>query len=123
MQNTAHRNDTQNADKLQSVISDDLFPQVHHISDVKQVIEEMQGISQNLREPQIKALLFLKKLGENEYLHGKTNPYEELYKYISVAGKKDVADPEYYLDTIEALIPKPPRPIVMAPGDNKGGKR
>src|SRR5699024_12347403 len=104
MQNTAHRNDTQNADKLQSVISDDLFPQVHHISDVKQVIEEMQGISQNLREPQIKALLFLKKLGEKEYLNGKTIQYEELYKIISVAVKKDIDDPIFNFVSIEALI-------------------
>lgn len=122
MQSTGQRNDTQNADKLQSVISDDLFPNVQHISDVKQVIDVMKSNSQNLREPQVKALLFLKKMGENEYLHGEKNPYDELYKYITVSGKKDVADPEYYLDTIEALIPKPPRPIVMAPGD-KGGRR
>lgn len=122
MQTTGGRNDTKNADKLQSVISDDLFPNVQHISDVKQVIEVMKSNSQNLREPQVKALLFLKKLGENEYLHGKKNPYDELYKYITVSGKKDVADPEYYLDTIEALIPKPPRPIVMTPGD-KGGRK
>ncbi|MDA6151265.1 hypothetical protein OSK18_27645, partial [Escherichia coli] len=57
----------ENAQKLQSVISDDLFPQVQHISDVKQVIEEMTGLSQNLREPQIKALLLLKRMGENKY--------------------------------------------------------
>src|SRR5690625_7879101 len=113
------RNDTQNADKLQSVISDDLFPQVQHISDVKQVIEVMKSNSQNLREPQIKALLLLKELGSNEYLHGKNNPYEDLYNYIIDGGKKDVADPEYYLDTIEALIPKPPRPVVMALGKER----
>src|SRR5690625_6728005 len=93
---TTQRNDTQNADKLQSVISDDLFPQVQHISDVKQVIEEMKSNAQNLREPQIKALLLLKELGSNEYLHGKNNPYDDLYKYIVESGKKDVADPEYY---------------------------
>ncbi len=28
--------------------------------------------------------------------------------------KVNVADPEYYLKTIEGLIPKPPKPIVMA---------
>lgn len=122
MSNTEGRNDTQNADKLQSVISDDLFPTVHHISDVKQVIDVMKDNSQNIREPQMKALLLLKSLGENEYLHGKKNPYQDLYKYITVAGKRDIADPEYYLDTIEALIPKPPRPIVMAPG-KEGGRR
>src|SRR5690625_3334382 len=51
---TNHNHEQQNADRLQSVISDDLFPQVHHISDVKQVIEEMEGLAQNLREPQMK---------------------------------------------------------------------
>lgn len=110
----------ENAQKLQSVISDDLFPQVQHISDVKQVIEEMKSTSQNLREPQMKALILLKRLGENEYLHPGENPYEELYKYIIKQGKIDIANPDYYLDTIEALIPKPPKPIIMA---EKGGKR
>lgn len=113
----------ENANKLQSVISDDLFPTVHHISDVKQVIEEMQGLAQNLREPQMKALILLKSLGENEYLHGDKNPYDDLYKYVINKGKQHIANPDYYLDTIEALIPKPPKPIVMAPGDAKGGKR
>lgn len=112
MQNT-------NADKLQSAISDDLFPQVQHISDVKQVIEEMQSKAQNLREPQMKALLLLKNMGENKYLHPDGNPYKKLVDFI-MEGKIHVANPEYYLDTIEALIPKPPKPIVLA---EKGGKR
>ena len=109
----------QNGQKLQSVISDDLFPQVAHISDVKQVIEEMQSKAQSLREPQVQGLLYLKNLGENKYLHDK-NPYLELYKFLTGAGKVAVASPDYYLDTIEALIPKPPKPIVLA---EKGGKR
>ena|SRR5690625_1165172 len=120
MQNTAQMD---NADKMQSVISDDLFPQVQHISDVKQVIEEMTAKAQELRQDQVKGLILLNSLGDNDYLHGKNNPYKEVYKYITGQGKKDVADPDYYLDTIEALIPKPPKPIVMAPGDHKGGKR
>lgn len=111
----------QSGEKLQQVISDDLFPQVHHISDVKQVLEEMQGNAQNLREEQIQALLFLQSLGENKYLHPKKNPYKELYDYIKKEGKVSVASPDYYLDTIEALIPKPPKPIVLAP--DKGGKK
>ncbi|TRM08786.1 hypothetical protein FH966_14745 [Lentibacillus cibarius] len=121
MQNSAPKNDTGNAEKLQTAISDDLFPQAQHISDVKQVIEAMESKSQNLREPQIKALLLIKKMGENKYLHDK-NPYDDLYKYITGQGKKDVANPEYYLNTIEELIPKPPKPIVMAP-DGKGAKK
>ena len=101
-----------NADKLQSVISDDLFPNVQHISDVKQVIEEMTNKAQNIREPQLKAIILLTQLGENKYLHAK-NPYEPLIKDILDKFKKSIANPDYYLDTIEALIPKPPKPIVM----------
>lgn len=110
----------QNGQKLQSVISDDLFPQVHHISDVKQVIEEMQSKAQSLREPQLQGLLFLKQLGENTYLHGDKNPYLELYKFLTKEGKTAVASPDYYLDTIEALIPKPPKPVILA---EKGMKK
>ena len=108
-----------NASKLQSVISDDLFPQVQHISDVKQVIEEMKNTAQNLREPQIKAILMLKKMGENEYLHPEGSPYKKIIDFV-MEGKIHVASPDYYLDTIEALIPKPPKPVILA---EKGGKR
>lgn len=116
MQNT-------NAEKLQSVISDDLFPNVQHISDVKQVIEEMTAKAQNLREPQLKAIILLDQMGKNTYLHGDKNPYEPLIKQLLDQYKKGVADPDYYLDTIEALIPKPPKPIVMAEKGMVGGKR
>lgn len=116
MQNAA----SENAEKMQSVISDDLFPQVQHISDVKQVIEEMQGLAQNIREPQMKALLLLKAMGENKYLHPNGNPYKDIYNYITDKGKKHIANPDYYLDTIEALIPKPPKPVILA---EKGMKR
>ncbi|MGG0718393.1 hypothetical protein ABE096_12485 [Robertmurraya massiliosenegalensis] len=109
-----------NAEKLQSAIGDDLFPQVAHISDIKQVIEEMTKLSQNLREPQMKALILLEKMGENKYLHPNGNPYKGLYDYILNDGKTHIADPNYYLDTIEALIPKPPKPIVLA---EKGVKK
>ncbi|OIJ22501.1 hypothetical protein BKP45_05100 [Anaerobacillus alkalidiazotrophicus] len=114
MQNT-------DADKLQSVISDDLFPQVQHISDVKQVLEEMKTNAQELQPYQIRAILFLKELGKNEYLHLDGDPYKEIQKFV-MEGKVLVSDPAYYLDTIEALIPKPPKPIVMAekiPGGKK----
>jgi len=110
MQNTAKSG---NGEKLQTVISDDLFPQMQHISDVKQVIEEMKSTAQNLREPQMKALLLLRKMGSNTYLHGDKNPYEQIVKFI-MDGKIHVANPDYYLDTIEALIPKPPKPVILA---------
>ncbi|WP_282154820.1 hypothetical protein [Cytobacillus gottheilii] len=109
-----------NASKLQQAINDDLFPKVAHISDIKQVIEEMQGLAQNIREPQMKALILLQKLGENKYLHPNGSPYKELYKYILEKGKVHVADPNFFLDTIEALIPKPPKPILLA---EKGMKK
>lgn len=114
MQNT-------NADKLQSVITDNLFPEVQHISDVKQVLEEMTTKAQELQPEQIRAILLLKQLGENKYLHEK-NPYENIVKFI-MEGKVLVADPGFYIETIEALIPKPPKPIVMAEKLDKGGKR
>jgi len=111
-----------NADKLQSVISDDLFPSVNHVSDVKQVLETAETKAQNLREEQIKAIILLNSLGENKYLHEK-NPYEKLIKYI-MDGKVHVADPQYYIDVIESLIPKPPKPVIMTPqGAMKEGKR
>ncbi|MBU8905582.1 hypothetical protein [Desertibacillus haloalkaliphilus] len=110
------------AEKLQSVIGDNLFPEVHHISDVKQVLEEMKTNAQELQEWQIRAILFLKHLGSNEYLHGHKNPYVEIEKMI-FDGKVLVADPNYYVDTIEALIPKPPKPVVMAEKAPQGGKR
>lgn len=104
---------TSNSDKLQSVISDNLFPEVQHISDVKQVLEEMKSNAQELQEWQVRALIFLKELGSNKYLHPDGDPYEDIEKMI-MESKVHVADPNYYLDTIEALIPKPPKPIVMA---------
>lgn len=114
--------DQTNGAKLQSVISDDLFPHVEHISDVKQVLAEMRKNSQNLREPQVKAVLFLESLGQNEYLHGKKNPYEKIIKDITDKYKTAVANPDYYLDTIAELIPKPPKPIVLAE-KMQGGRR
>lgn len=111
-----------NADKLQSAIGDDLFPQVHNISDVKQVLEEMTKKAQELQPEQIRAIIYLRQLGQNQYLHGEKNPYEKIIDFI-MEGKVLVADPEFYIDTIEALIPKPPKPIIMAEKMEKGGKR
>lgn len=108
-----------NAEKLQSVISDDLFPNVQHVSDVKQVLEEMRRNAQELQEWQIRGLILLESMGRNEYLHGDKDPYKELREFILTA-KVHVADPVYYLDTIEALIPKPPKPVVLA---EKVGRR
>lgn len=110
-----------NADKLQSVITDNLFPEVQHISDVKQVLEEMTTKAQELQPEQIRAILMLRQMGENKFLHEK-NPYEGIIKFI-MEGKVLVADPGFYIDVIEALIPKPPKPIIMAEKMDKGGKR
>lgn len=108
-----------NSEKLQSVISDDLFPNVQHISDVKQVLEQMRGNAQSMREEQLKAVLFLEAMGNNKYLHEK-NPYSKIVEFIKSEGRVAVSNPDYYLDTIEALIPKPPKPIVLA---EKGVKK
>lgn len=103
-----------NASKIQSVLSDDLFPTVNHISDVKQVLEFMTGVAAPLTEPQIRALILLEELGKNKRLHGSTDPYKSIRDKISGDYKKAVADTSVYLDTIQELIPKPPRPIIMA---------
>ncbi|MEH7126026.1 hypothetical protein V7127_22705 [Bacillus sp. JJ1773] len=112
MQNT-------NAERLQSAISDDLFPTVNHISDVKQVLEEMKGNAQDLREVQLKGIVLLQQMGTNKYLHGDKNPYQKLIEFV-MKGKELVADPDFYIKTIEALIPKPPKPIVMAEKAERG---
>lgn len=111
-----------NASKLQSVISDDLFPNVQHISDVKQVLEEMTLKAQALREPQIKALLLLESMGNNTYLHDK-NPYTAIIKQITDQYKRGIANPDFFLDTIEALIPKPPKPVIMTDKGIVGGRK
>lgn len=109
-----------NAGKLQQVISDNLFPEMQNISDVKQVLEEMKDNAQELQEWQVRSLILLESLGKNSYLHGDVNPYQPVIKFIKES-KISVADPEYYIKTIEALIPKPPKPIVMA--EKVGGRK
>lgn len=102
-----------NGQKLHSVIGDNLFPEVQHISDVKQVLELMKSTAQNLREDQIRGILLLQELGSNSFLHGDKNPYETIIKKITGEFKVSVANPAYYLDTIEELIPKPPKPVIL----------
>jgi hypothetical protein len=116
-----------NQDKIQSVLSDDLFPSVQHVSDVKQVLEYMEHVAQSVSEEQIRAAILLESIGNNERLHGNQNPYKWLIERL--IGSKDktgewkraVAPTSVYLDTMQELIPKPPRPIVVAPG-GKGEK-
>lgn len=112
-----------NAEKIQSVINDNLFPTVSHVSDVKQVLEFMENVSQSLSEAQIRAVILLQHLGDNKRLH-KKNPYADIIKAITGDFKKAVAPTTVYLDTIQELIPKPPKPIIFAPEDaKKGGKK
>lgn len=104
-----------NANTLQSVITDNLFPEIQHVSDVKQVLELMKGLAQNISQEQLRAVIFLNQLGENKLIHPNGNPYEKLVKAITNDYKTAVANPAFYLDTIEELIPKPPKPVVFAP--------
>lgn len=104
-----------NGQKLQGAIGDSLFPEVQHVSDVKQVLELMRDHAQNITQDQVRAILLLQELGKNEYLHGETDPYKDIVKSILGNFKVAVASPSYYLDTIEELIPKPPKPIVLTP--------
>lgn len=106
----------ENAKKIQDVINDDLFPTVANVSDVKQVLEFMKEAAQPLGEDQIRGLILLEHLGSNERLHGNKNPYKCIIDAIKGTYKISVADTQVYLDTIEELIPKPPKPIVIADG-------
>lgn len=114
-----------NADKIQSVLNDNLFPSVQHISDVKQVLEYMENVAQAVSQEQLRAAILLMHLGANERLHGDKNPYEWIIDKLIGKGektgqwKKAVAHTSVYLDTLQELIPKPPRPIVVAPGAGK----
>lgn len=108
-----------NGQMLQGVIGDNLFPEMQNISDVKQVLELQREHGQALREEQVRALILLETLGNNKELHGDKNPYLDIIKSITDKYKKAVVNPAYYLDTIEELIPKPPKPIILT---ERGGQ-
>ncbi|MED4570974.1 hypothetical protein P9302_16040 [Brevibacillus agri] len=103
---------TNAAAQLQDVINDSLFPTVQNIADVKQVLDFMRPVTQPLRQEQVQAMLYLTELGDNKYIHPNGSPYEKIIKAIS-GYRQEIADPEFYIDTIEALVPKPPKPILM----------
>lgn len=112
-----------NADKIQNILTDDLLATPQHISDVKQVLEFMENVAQPLSEPQVRALILLDHLGSNERLHGNKNPYDNIIKKVGNEWKKAVADTNVYLDTMQELIPKPPRPVIVT-GETAGkGKK
>ncbi|MBY9082624.1 hypothetical protein KIH86_25360 [Paenibacillus sp. HN-1] len=111
-----------NADTIQKVINDDLFPSVASVSDVKQVLEFMTDYAAPLSEEQIRAILLLEHLGANERLHGKVNPYSWIIKDITGKHKRAVSRTETFLRTIEELIPKPPKPIIFADGRPMKGR-
>lgn len=100
---------------VQDIVGDNLFPHVAHISDVKQVIEEMTDKSQHLQQPQMRAIMLLMEMQNNEYLHGDSKPYDEYINKLIKDFKPAAADPNFYLNLINELIPKPPKPIVVLP--------
>lgn len=118
-----NNNSTKNAEKIQSILTDDLLATPQHISDVKQVLEYMENVAQPLNDGQVRALIYLQALGSNSDLHGDKNPYEGIVKEIQGFYKKAVAPVAVYLDTIQELVPKPPRPIVLAEKEGKEGKK
>lgn len=127
-QNNNNHPGRQNADRIQGVLTDQLFLQPEHISDVKQVLELMHKVGQSISEEQIRAVILLEMLGNNKRLHPE-NPYKFLIdRLIGTADnpgiwKMAVVPVGVYLDTIQELVPKPPKPIIMAPGGAvKGGK-
>jgi len=117
--------DYENAGRIQKVINDDLFPTMQHISDVKQVLAFMADFAAPLSEEQLRALLLLESLGSNKRLHVDGNPYKTIIADITGKYKHLVAKTDVFLNTIEELIPKPPKPIIFAgepkaPGGQKG---
>lgn len=116
MQDTQQQQKTlKSANTVQDILGDNLFQQPVHVSDVKQVLESMRDVAQNISQDQLRAIVFLKQMGENKTIHPNGNPYETLINAILTDYKVAVANPAFYLDTIEELIPKPPKPIVFAP--------
>lgn len=103
------------ANTLQDVISDNLFPHVEHISDVKQVLELSRDLGLSIKEPQIRAILYLEHLGSNTLLHPNGSPYKHIIKDILNKYKVAAVDQRYFLDMVMELIPKPPKPIVVTP--------
>lgn len=116
-----------NADKIQSVINDDLFPSVQNVADIKQVLEFMERVAAPLSEDQLRAIILLEALGTNTRLHGAKNPYKPIIDKIGGEFRKNVAKTEVFLRTIEELVPKPPKPVILADGGgrevSKGGRR
>jgi hypothetical protein len=116
-------NNNSNADDIQKAINQDLFPtSAPQVDNIKQVLAFMEDVAQPISEDQVRAIILLTELGSNERLHDKKNPYDLIIKNISTLYKKAVAPTEVYLETIERLVPKPPKPIVMAEKMDKGGK-
>jgi|GEM_PF-1097005 len=118
-QDTTFMEDAQQQNKkqksVQDIVGDNLFPHVAHISDVKQVIEEMTDKSQHLQQPQMRAIMLLMEMQNNEYLHGEEKPYQQYIDKLLKEFKPAAADPAFYLNLINELIPKPPKPIVVLP--------
>lgn len=112
-----------NADIIQNTINEDLFPTAPPIvADIKQVLAFMENVAQPISEAQLRAILLLEHLGNNKQLHGAQNPYADIIKKLQEDYKRKVAPTGVYLETIEALIPKAPKPIIMAEKAEKGGK-
>jgi hypothetical protein len=112
-----------NADDIQKAINQDLFPtSAPQVDNIKQVLSFMEDVAQPISEDQVRAIILLEELGSNDRLHEGKNPYEAIIKSIKTVYKKAVAPTEVYLETIERLVPKPPKPIVMAEKMDKGGK-
>lgn len=103
------------ANTVQDIVSDNLFPHVEHISDVKQVLELSRDLGLSIKEPQIRAILYLEHLGSNKLLHPNGSPYKHIVTDILNKYKVAAVDQKYFLDMVMELIPKPPKPVVVTP--------
>ena len=106
-------------DRLQKIISDDLFSSSPSIADIPQVLRFMEPHAQPISGAQLKAIAYLNYLGmrpmHEEYRkkHNGKHPYSDLVKWI-IDSAVAHSDPGVYLRTIEALIP-PDQQIQMSP--------
>lgn len=106
--------------KVSSVV-DDLFQDVSNNSGVNiaEVIDRVLPYSHGITEKQLRLVLYLKNLGENQFLHGGENPYLDLCNEI-ISSRTYFTDTDFIIDMIDNLIPKPAKPLIFV--DKNGMK-
>lgn len=114
-------------DKLQKIISDDLFSSSPTVGDVTQVLRFMEPHAQPISAGQLRAIAYLNHLGMRD-LHKDyrdrnkaRHPYSDLVKWIMDSAIAH-SDPGVYLRTIETLLPSPQN-ITIPQAEPRKGRR